>query len=146
MSFPDGIELKRLLRAAGFEIYRATTTQVLLAERVRDNLIMESGVSALTLTAEGDLAVLVTLRAQASHFPGADAAHVALHAREMASRFLDNGYRETESRTAPVSDPSDPTHALDTSFEIMLRRDVPDLPALFAELAEALTRRRFTGD
>jgi hypothetical protein len=148
MSPSDTAELKRNLRSAGFEIYRTNVEFVHLTERVRDNLIMDSGVAA-QLTKDGEviqLSVQVNLRAQASHFPGADEAQLWEHARELAKTFTEAGYEERESHTESVVDPSDPSQSLDTSFRILLRRAVADLSALHAELREALSRRRSTAD
>jgi hypothetical protein len=148
MSPSDTAELKRNLRSAGFEIYRSNPEFVHLAERVRDNLIMDSGVAA-HLSRNGEvtrLSVHVNLRAQASHFPGADETQVWQHARELAKTFTDAGYEEGESHTEPVVDPSDPSQSLDTSFRILLKRAVDDLSALHTELKAALSRRRSTTD
>lgn len=144
----DTTELKKILRGAGFEIYRTTAQLVHLAERVRDNLIMDSGVAAqLTGTAEMQVfSVQVNLRAQASHFPGAAEDQVWNHARSLAQGFFDSGYIEDGSRAEPMIDPSDPSQSLDTSYEILLTRTVPDLDALHEELRAALNRRRSTSD
>ncbi len=148
MTNPDPAELKRKLRAEGFEIYRTVEERILLAERIRDNLIMDSGVAA-DFAANGQesaISVQVIVRAQASHFPGADAARMKDHARELAQAFTNSGYVEIEVIETPVPDPSDPSKSLDTSHEIRLRRPVENLDGLFAELREALGRRRTTGD
>jgi hypothetical protein len=148
MTTPDPAELKRKLRAEGFEIYRTVDERILLAERIRDNLIMDSGVAAdLGPTGnENAISVQVIVRAQASHFPGADGEKMKVHARELAQAFTDSGYIELEVIETPVPDPSDPSKSLDTSHEIRLTRPVDDLAGLYAELREALSRRRTTGD
>jgi hypothetical protein len=145
MSVTDSSELKRQLRAAGFEIYRTAAEQVLLAERIRDNLIMDSGVAALLLK-PGAVAVQVTVRAQASHFPGADETQLWARARDLADVFLQQGYDELETRAEPVPDPNDPTRRLDTSHEILLRRGVTDLESLYEQLRAALGQKRSTTD
>lgn len=148
MTTPDPAELKRKLRAEGFEIYRTVEERILLAERIRDNLIMDSGVAA-DFAPHGEMSAIsvqVIVRAQASHFPGADGAKMKDHARELAQVFTDSGYIEVEVIETPVPDPSDPSKSLDTSHEIRLRRPVENLDGLFAELREALGRRRSTGD
>lgn len=146
MSLPDPAELKRKLRAAGFEVYRTVAEQVLLAERVRDNLIMDSGVAAHLAREDSLIAVEVTVRAQASHFPGAAEDQIWSHARSLSNEFTRNGYSEEEARSASVPDPSDPAQSLDISYEIRLRRQVEDIDSLFEELRAALGRRRSTGD
>ena len=145
MSVTDSSELKRQLRAAGFEIYRTAGEHVLLAERIRDNLIMDSGVAALLLK-PGVVAVQVTVRAQASHFPGADETQLWAHARDLAEVFLSQGYDELEKRSEPVPDPNDPTRRLDTSHEILLQLGVSDSEALYEQLHAALGQKRSTTD
>lgn len=148
MTVPDPAELKRKLRAEGFEIYRTVAERILLAERIRDNLIMDSGVAADLgpSGAESAISVQVTVRAQASHFPGANETQMKDHARQLAATFVESGYTEVEVIETPVPDPSDPSKSLDTSHEIRLRRPVENLEGLFAELREALGRRRSTSD
>ena len=43
---PTPADLKKTLVARGFEVYRTLGDQVVLADRVRENLIMDSGVAA----------------------------------------------------------------------------------------------------
>lgn len=144
MPVTDPAELKRQLRAAGFEIYRTAENQIQLAERVRDNLIMDSGVAAEISGAA--FAIRVTVRAQASHYPGADEGQLWSHARQLAQVFVDDGFEEQGSRSEPVPDPSDPDKHLDTSHEVLLSRAVDSLEALCDQLRTALGRRRSTND
>lgn len=145
MSVTDPAELKRKLRAAGFEIYRTAENGVQLAERVRDNLIMDSGVTVLMVQPMG-LAIRVTVRAQASHFPGASLDQLWGHANALAGQFLSDGFLEQGQSSELVPDPSDPDKSLDTSHEIVLYRSVETLDLLFEQLKLALTRRRTTTD
>lgn len=145
MSVTDPAELKRKLRAAGFEIYRTAENRVQLAERIRDNLIMDSGVTVLTAEPTG-LAIRVTVRAQASHFPGASTEQLWGHANALALEFLTDGYLQDGRSAELVPDPSDPEKSLDTSHEILLHRSVETLDLLFEQLRVALTRRRSTTD
>ncbi len=142
MPSTDSAELKRQLRTAEFEIYRSSAGRVLLAERVRDNLIMDSGVSAESQN--GALSVRVVVRAQASHYPGAEESQIWQHARDLAKTFIDLDYAEEGTHSEPVPDPSDPSRSLDTCYEVRLNRKVSDLPALFDELRAALSRQRST--
>lgn len=146
MSIPAPAELKRKLRAAGFEVYRSSPQFILLAERVRDNLIMDSGVAAKWDREQTELFVSVTVRAQASHFPGADDERIWEMAQELSTVFVTAGYQQQESRATPVPDPNDPDKSLDTSHEIHLRKVVTDLDDLFSELRAALGRPRSTTD
>lgn len=146
MSFSDLADLKRKLRDAGFEVYRSTPEQVLLAERIRDNLIMDSGVAAQLAHGSEPLRVHVTVRAQASHFPGLHEDGVREHAQKLASIFVAAGYAAGESTAAPVPDPNDPEGSLDTAHEIRLTLEVDSKERLFEELEAALARVRFTND
>jgi hypothetical protein len=145
MSVTDPAELKRKLRVAGFEIYRTAENRVQLAERIRDNLIMDSGITALVAEPSG-LAIQVTVRAQASHFPGASPDQLWSHATALAEQFLTDGYLKEGQSAELVPDPGDPAKSLDTSHEILLQRSVETLEALLEQLQLALTRRRFTTD
>lgn len=145
MSVTDPAELKRKLRAAGFEIYRTAGNRVQLAERIRDNLIMDSGVTALLAKPSG-LAIRVTVRAQASHFPGASEQQLWEHANALAEQFLTDGYLLESQSAELVPDPNDPEKSLDTSHEILLQRPVETLELLFDLLRLALQRRRATTD
>lgn len=44
---PTATELKKALQQAGFDVYRARGDEVHLAERPRENLILEAGVVVL---------------------------------------------------------------------------------------------------
>jgi len=159
MADPDLLELKRRLRAEGFEIYRTQDDHISLAERVRDNLILDSGVAvALDRQARDtglavslddpaqSLSIRVTLKAQASHFPGAPAEFVAVRAGALAESFLGRGYDEETSRTSGLPDPGDPTRILDTSHEVVVRITVAGLPALVTELRAAFSSLRSSSD
>jgi hypothetical protein len=146
MSLPDPAELKRKLRAAGFEVYRSTPELIHLAERVRDNLIMDSGVAAQWDEHAEQMYVRVLVRAQASHYPGATEESVWGHARNLAQTFKEAGYLEEDARTSPVPDPSDPEKTLDISHEIRLHKSVADVDGLFDELRAALSNPRSTGE
>lgn len=146
MSVPDSAELKKKLRGAGFEIYRTTEVAIILAERVRDNLIMDSGVAARIPPEPGAFSVMVTVKAQASHFPGAGAEKLWDHVRGLASAFVASGYEENDAVAQEVADPSHPGESLDTSHEIRLSRAVPSFEDLLSELRAALSRPRSTGE
>lgn len=145
MSVTDPAELKRKLRAAGFEIYRTAENRVQLAERIRDNLIMDSGVAALFSEPSG-FAIRVTVRAQASHFPGASVEHLWTQANTLAEQFLTDGYLIESQSAELVPDPNDTEKSLDTAHEILLKRPVESMDLLFDLLRVALTRPRATTD
>lgn len=130
-------ELKKLLIAEGFEIYRTLGDRVVLADRVRDNLIMDSGVSAVTNN-EG-LAVRFVVRAQSCDFPGESSESLFAHARRTASAATGNGYEEIAASVVPIHDPGDRERVLDTWYEVTFERPVADAATLMAELRAAFT-------
>jgi hypothetical protein len=128
-------ELKRTLISLGFEVYRTLDQRVLLADRVRDNLIMDSGVSVMggeTLT------VRFVVRTQGTEFPGENADELFERARRMGKGSTARGYVEVGSSVVPIQDPGDRTRTLDTWYEVAFERPVGDLDELASELKYAL--------
>jgi hypothetical protein len=136
MPGPSTIDLKKALIAEGFEIYRTHGTAVLLADRVRDNLIMDSAVAAVTGEA---LKARFSTRAQRNDFPGETEEQLFQRARDQASAALERGYREVQTTVVPIVDPSDKARTLDTWFEVGFEKGVVDVPELVAELKFALS-------
>lgn len=135
MQYPTPVELKKALIAQGFEIYRTMSDRVALAERVRDNLLMDGNVAACT----GDhLAVRFTTRAQQSEFPLDDELALFNRARCRGEIALVRGYRESDCIVVPVYDPGDPSRTLDTWYEVAFTRAISSLEELFTELRFAL--------
>jgi hypothetical protein len=131
--------LKKSLVQEGFEIYRTAPNLILLADRVRDNLLMDAGVAAV----DGQhLAVRVVLRAQATDFPGESPENLFGRARALGEAIRKKGYQELKAEAVPVHDPSDRTRTLDTWYEVTYEFPVPDEAALFAELRYALGVRK----
>jgi len=127
--------LKKSLVAEGFEIYRTSPTWVSLADRVRDNLLMDAGVAAV----EGDVpGVRVIVRARAGDFPGETPETLFDRARALGDELRQKGYREVAAEAVPVPDPGDRSRTLDTWYEVSFERAVADEPELFAELRYAL--------
>jgi hypothetical protein len=135
MTIPNRNELKRELVAQGFEVYRTLPDRVVFADRVRDNLIMDSGVSAGL--ADG-LAVRFTARAQASDFPGEDASALWGRARALGSAGLAAGYREVAADVVAVRDPGDKSRTLDTWYEVSFELRVSSVAELIEEVRKAL--------
>jgi len=131
---PTPNELKKQLTLAGLEVFRIQGSRVCLADRVRENLIMDSGVSA----AVGDsLVVRFVVRAQATHFPGQTEEKLFGIARRLAAASEARGYRETETAVVPIKDPGGGPRTLDTWYEVAFEREVP-LAELIDELKYAL--------
>jgi hypothetical protein len=134
MPSPTPIELKKQLIAAGLEIFRVQGNRVHLADRVRENLIMDGGVSAI---AGERLAVRLVVRAQASLFPGESPEQLFGRARSVASTSADLGYREVETTVVTVADPGGGPSTLETWYEVAFEKPV-ELAGLVGELRYAL--------
>ena len=90
--------LKKSLVADGFEVYRTSPSLIILADRVRDNLLMDSGVAVV----HGDpLVVRITLRARAAEFPGDGEQTLFERARALAEPMKERGYAEVGCRSGP---------------------------------------------
>ena len=142
MSVPSPANLKRHLIAQGFELYRTLGDHVMLAERVRDNLIMDAGVSA---GFGGQLSVRFVVRVQSSDFRGESSEQLFARARAAAAASVERGYQEVDTTVVPISDPGDNTRTLDTWYEVALERPVADLDELFNELRYALELNKTVG-
>lgn len=130
-------DLKKTLSAQGFQIYRVFGSSVLLAERVRENLIMDSGVAAVC-GADDAHAVRIVFRAQGKDHPAETEAQLFERARQLAAKVTDQGYHEVEVAVVPVTDPTDVSHVLDTWYEVVCEKgDIP-LGRLGDELRFAL--------
>ena len=132
---PTPNELKKTLLARGFEVYRTLGDQVVLADRVRDNLIMDSGVA---VRPGAVLAVRFVMRAQASDFPSVSPNDLYERARACALDAVGRGYAEVGVAEVPVHDPGDATSTLDTWYEVAFERAVASDDELEQELRYAL--------
>src|SRR5580693_8138474 len=106
---PTASEIKKALKEAGLEIYRTRGDVVYLADRVRENLLMDAGTfirgngaATVARTSPGDdggsapkpLAVGFVVRAQRTDFPNDGEEHLFQRARGAAQEALGQGYRE----------------------------------------------------
>ena len=136
MPIPTPQELKKLLMSEGLELYRTLADRVVLADRVRDNLIMDSGVSVLSQ--DGALGIRVVFRAQACDFQGESPEGLFGHARRLGQPGQGRGYSEASMTVVPIHDPGDKTRVLDTWYEVSYERTVADAAELMPELRLAL--------
>ncbi len=128
-------QLKKALVEAGFEVFRTRGDEIVLAERVRENLIMDSGVR---LRIGPPFQVRLVLRAQRTEWPSDDEADLFARVREIATVALSDGFVEVNAHVAPVKDPADAERTLDTFYEITYSRDESELASAFEGLRYAL--------
>jgi hypothetical protein len=132
-------QLKKALVSAGFQVFRTLGDEIVLAERVRENLIMDSGVR---LRAGEPLQVRVIFRAQRGHFPGEDDDHLFARARKLAAAASPHGFAEVASAASPVVDPSDAERTLDTFFEVVVALEAATLERAVDGVKVALSLER----
>jgi hypothetical protein len=136
----NAARIKKALIEAGFEVFRSRSEEIVLAERPRENLIMDSGVRLRLASA---LEVRVVLRAQKADFPNEEEARLFERVRKLAERVLAAGFAEVTTAVTRVADPGDPERTLDTFYEITYAKNASALPDALAELkfAMALEKR-----
>jgi hypothetical protein len=128
-------DLKQYLVAHGFQVFRTMGSRVVLADRVRDNLIMDSGVAA---DCANPNSVRVVLRARASDHPGESDEQLFARVRTLAHAQLGIAYTESECAVVPIEQPEEPSRHLDTWYEVTYARRVDDLEDLATLLRFAL--------
>jgi hypothetical protein len=132
---PTPAEIKKALVAAGLEIYRTRGEVVHLAERVRENLLMDSGI--FVHAAESKVGFVV--RAQRTDFPNDGEDRLFERARGLAAPALARGFREADAQVRKIFDPGDEGRTLDTWCELSYEKPVSDLEAAVDEVKFALT-------
>ena len=137
-------QLKKALVASGFEVFRTLPTEVVLAERVRENLILDSGVRIAPLE-NGQLQVRLVLRAQKADFPNDDDASLFERVRKLAEPAIDKGFSEQSTGVRAVSDPGDATRTIDTFYEVFLSQDVASVEDAVPVLKLALSLEKAVG-
>ena len=130
-------QLKKALIASGFEVFRTLPEEVVLAERVRENLILDSGVRVGPL-GNGGVRVRLVLRAQRADFPSDEESSLFDRVRKLAAPALADGFEEVSTNVNAVKDPADPDRTLDTFYEVFLAREVATLEDAVAVLKFAL--------
>jgi hypothetical protein len=129
-------QLKKALVAAGFEVFRTSGEDVVLADRVRENLILDSGVR---LRASSPLQVRIVLRAQKADFPSEGERELFDRVRKLAGPALSDGFREVATAVARVTDPADKERTLDTFYEVVFAKDVDALESALPALKFAMS-------
>ncbi len=131
-------QLKKALVANGFEVFRTLAEEVVLAERVRENLILDSGVRIGPLP-DGRIRVRIVLRAQRTDFPNEDESALFERCRRLAQPAVAEGFAEDATNVNAVKDPVDPDRTLDTFYELFLARTVGALEEAVPVLKYALS-------
>jgi hypothetical protein len=131
---PTPAEIKKALREAGLEVYRTRGDVVHLADRVRENLLMDAD----TFIHADALRVGFVVRAQRNDFPNEGEEHLFERARRQAAAAVEQGYGEVAAEVRTVFDPGDGERTLDTWCEVSFEKAVPDLGAAVAEARFAL--------
>jgi hypothetical protein len=131
---PTPAEIKKALTEAGFELYRTRGELVHVAERVRENLLMDSGI----FVHAGRSTVGFIVRAQRTDFPGESEEQLFGRARALAEQARARGYREVEATTRSIFDPGDGDRMLDTWCEVQFERDAQGITAAMEEVRFAL--------
>ena len=115
-------QLKKALVANGFEVFRTLAEEIVLAERPRENLILDSGVRVGPIP--GGFRVRVVLRAQQADFPNEQEDALFERVRKLAEPAITDGFVEQGTQVNSVKDPADADRTLDTFYEVSLSREV----------------------
>jgi hypothetical protein len=128
-------EIKKALKEAGLEVYRTRGDVVYLADRVRENLLMDAGTFVRGAPTP---AVGFVVRAQRNDFPNDGDEHLFGRARELAAGARERGFREVTAEVRTVHDPGDGERTLDIWCEVSFELEVRDLDAAIVEARFAL--------
>ncbi len=133
-------ELKKALVAAGYEVFRTLGNEIALADRARENLVLDSGVR-IRVREDGGFEVRTILGMRKSLHP-TDAEEMLFdRIRELAKPILEAGFLEAHAAPRSVPDPADAAKTLDTFCEVSFTKDIAalDVPEIRLALAIAKT-------
>ena len=120
-------------------MFRTLGHRLVLADRVRDNLIMDSGVS---VDCRPPHRVRVVVRARACDYPDENAEQLFSRARELARSALGDTYQEVESDVVHVDDPSGSEDVLDIWYQVSFEKTGLQTAGLADELRHALSLKK----
>jgi len=133
---PTAGDIKKALKLAGLEVYRTRGDVVYLADRVRENLLMDAG-TFLRASRDG-VRVGFVVRAQRTDFPNEGEDALFHRARQAAASAVEAGYAETGAEVRKVVDPGTGERTLDTWCEVTFEKEAGDVDAAIAEARFAL--------
>jgi len=128
-------QLKKALIQAGLEVYRTLGDEIVLADRPRENLILDSGVRVRT-PLNGTFRLRLVLRAEQSAFHGEGPEQLFERARGLSIAAVERGFSELGTQATPMRDPADHERTLDTFYEVIFTREA-------ATIEEAVLDARF---
>jgi hypothetical protein len=130
-------ELKKALVSAGFEVYRTKSDEIMLADRVRDNLILDSGVR-ISANEAHEIRVNLVMGIRHTQHPGENEQALFERVRNLATPLIAAGFAEMGTGQNPVTDPSDATKTLDIFFEVTFGKNEANFDAALPSLKIAL--------
>jgi hypothetical protein len=128
--------IRKELAAAGLEVFRSKGDEIALAERPRENLIMDSGV---VLRVGEPLEVRVAFFVHKVDFPNDDQERLFEHARRKAGQALSEGFVEVTTAVTPVPDPGNDLRTLDTFYSVVYAKQSPAVGDAITLLKRALS-------
>ncbi len=111
---------------------------VFLADRVRENLLMDAGTFVRGQAPASVTRVGFIVRAQRTHFPNEGEESLFERARHLGTPAVARGYLETATEVRAVLDPGDDQRTIDTWCEVTFEKAVDDLAAAVVEARFAL--------
>ncbi len=124
-------DIKHALRAAGYEIYRTQAQAVHLAERIRENLIMDSWVR---VHGGESPRVVFLVRTQKADFPGETEEELFARARILAQPAIARDFVEARSFVTELPDPGQPSRILDHWYQLEFEKAVADVELALEEV------------
>ena len=128
--------LKQALREAGLDIYRVSSEEVQLAERVRDNLIMDARISVR------ETLVRFSARARQGDFPEDEGETLFNRARKLGEFARSHGFEEARQFVTETPDPSNPGKSLDAWYEVEFAKKVENVERAIDEARFVLRHPR----
>ena len=109
----------------------------MLADRVRDNLILDSGVRVSSNDAN-EVRVNLVMGIRHTQYPGENEQALFERVRQLAGPLLAAGFAEMGTSQNPVTDPSDATKTLDIFFDVTFGKNEPTFEAAQPSIRVAL--------